>query len=189
MLILNPQSLYDVGFELSFVAVFSILIFYRPLNELFNQEWLMRHRIFRYIVQILSVSIAAQIGTFPLVIYYFGRFPIYFLLTNIIVIPCAQVIIYLAVLIFALWLFPSVQCLLASVLMFFVSLMNNLMVSINHLPVSSIENLSPTAIQIILIYIVIFVVYSFLLKHTAMRLKLSLMSILVLLISFLPMPL
>jgi len=67
--------------------------------------------------------------------------------------------------------------------------MNNLMDFINHLPVSSIENLSPTAIQIILIYIVIFVVYSFLLKHTAMRLKLSLMSILVLLISFLPIPL
>jgi len=189
MLVSNPQNLFDVGFELSFVAVLSILIFYRPLYELFNPEWLMRHRIIGYIVQLLSISIAAQVGTFPLVIYYFGRFPVYFLLTNIVVIPCAQIIIYLAVLIFVLWLFPSVQCLLAAVLIFFVSLMNNLMDFINHLPASSIENFSPTVFQTLFIYIVLFAVYSFLLRHTAMRLKLSLISILILLISFLPIPL
>jgi competence protein ComEC len=189
MLVLNPQNLYDVGFELSFVAVLSILIFYRPLYELFNQEWLMHHRIIGYIVQVLSVSIAAQIGTFPLVIYYFGRFPIYFLLTNIVVVPCAQIIICLAMLIFSLWLLPSIQCILASILIFLVSLMNNLMDFINHLPASSIENLSPTIFQTILIYIVLFSVYSFLLRNTAMRLKLLLISIFVLLVSFLPISL
>jgi competence protein ComEC len=189
MLLTNPQNFFDVGFELSFVAVLSILLFYQPLYELFNPAWMMNHRIIRYFTQIVAVSVAAQTGTFPLVIYYFGRFPVYFLLTNLVVILLATVILYLSVIIFITFFIPVVQELIASFVVWLVSCMNSVMMTINHLPLSSIEHLSPSILQVFLMYMTIFTLYLFFIRHTPQRLKLSLVSILVLLMTYLLPPL
>lgn len=94
LLFYNPYLIFNVGFGLSYLAVLSIVAF----NPLFQKvEYSVTNPVLKYILGILLVSIAAQIGTSVLSICTFGQFPMYFLLTNIIVIPVAYVIMMLAI--------------------------------------------------------------------------------------------
>ena len=105
MLLYNPLWLFDVGFQLSFVAVVSILLIQPKLYSLLS----VRRCIPRYVWGLLTVSVAAQIGTAPLVIFYFSRFSTHFLLTNLWVIPMVTLILYSAVLMLILTPFPFLQ--------------------------------------------------------------------------------
>ncbi len=69
MLVYNPFYLFDIGFQLSFLAVLSILFFYRRISSLFR----LRNPLVRVPWEWFSISLAAQIGTFPLCLYYFGE--------------------------------------------------------------------------------------------------------------------
>ena len=104
MLLVSPQALFDVGFQMSFMAVFSILLFVPLFYRPFSAEYLMTHRVVKWVWGMVAISIAAQIGVAPLIAYYFGRFSCYFLLTNFIVIPAATIILYLSL---ATLLIPS----------------------------------------------------------------------------------
>lgn len=90
MLIYRPFYLYDVGFQLSFVAVASIILFYPLILRAFS----IKNRFYRNMVGILAVSMAAQLGTAPLVMYYFFNFSVYFLLTNLVAALIVPFIIY-----------------------------------------------------------------------------------------------
>ncbi len=80
ILALSPMSLYSVGFQLSFAAVISILLFTEYLNPMHR-----RHRIGYYLSSMMCVSIAATLGTGAISAYYFHTFPLYFLIGNILV--------------------------------------------------------------------------------------------------------
>jgi len=99
MLAYNPMNILDVGFQFSFCAVAAILLFYQPLFSLFGP---LRSPLLRWLWGMVAVSLSAQLGTAPLVIYHFGQFPNYFLLTNFIVIPVATVVLFGTVLLFLL---------------------------------------------------------------------------------------
>lgn len=148
MLIQNPLSLLDVGFQLSFMAVGAILVFMPLMEGWVSQAFLMEHRVVKWLWGMVAVSCAAQIGTAPLVAYYFGRFSTCFLLTNLIVIPAAMVIIWLSLVVLVV---PS----LASVLAAVVSLQNGLLTKIAALPGASIEGLHPSGLQVTMVYVVI----------------------------------
>lgn len=90
MLLYNPFYLFDVGFQLSFVAVASILYFYPLINGCLP----VRNRIGKWTWGVMSVSMAAQLGTAPLVMYYFSNFSVYFLFTNLIASIIVPFIIY-----------------------------------------------------------------------------------------------
>jgi len=92
-LCINPYDITQVGFQLSYVAVLGIFAFYKPLNELINPS----NKLFSWVWSILAVSLAAQLATFPLACHYFNMFPVYFLITNLIVVPLAAVVTYFAV--------------------------------------------------------------------------------------------
>jgi len=83
ILLFEPYFLFDVGFQLSYIALFSILW----LQPLLDKLWKPKNKISIYIWNALTVSFAAQIGTFPLCLYYFHQFPGLFFITNIVVIP------------------------------------------------------------------------------------------------------
>lgn len=96
MLLYNSNYLYDVGFQLSFSAVVSI-VYFQPLIA----KWFYtKNKILKWTWDLTAVSLAAQIGTAPLSVFYFHQFPNYFLLTNLIAIPFATLIIYFAVALF-----------------------------------------------------------------------------------------
>ena len=138
LLMLNPLSLFDVGFQLSFMAVFAIIVWV-PLFR--SRLWGM-----------VAVSLAAQMGTAPLIAYYFGRFSTYFLLTNFIVIPAATLILWLS---FVVLLFPS----LAYLLLYVVSGLNSVLTHLASLPGASIEGLCPSLLQVVMVYVIITAFY------------------------------
>lgn len=97
MLLFFPYDLFEVGFWLSYFAVVSI-VFYQPL---FYRFLYFKNKILDWIWQLFSVSIAAQLGTMPMGLYFFHQFPNYFLLTNLLAIPLASVALYSAMALFA----------------------------------------------------------------------------------------
>ena len=104
MLIVKPVSLFDAGFQMSFAAVFAILVLVPLFDRVFPEGFLMSHRVVKWLWALVAVSLAAQIGTAPLVWYHFGRIPLWSVLTNVVVVPAAGLIVCLAGLTL---LFPS----------------------------------------------------------------------------------
>ena len=130
LLIIEPHWIFDLGFQLSYLAMFGILTLYKPIAELFfiRSKWL------RKIWEGTAVGIAAQLGTIPLVLYHFHQFPNYFAVTNI-----GMMILVGAVLVFTLiylafqWI-PYLQFALAWVLGLGLSAMIYLVTWIDSLP-------------------------------------------------------
>ena len=95
ILLIEPKQLFDVGFQLSFSAVFSIVYFYPKLNALIPKipEPLEEFKIMKWLWQLFAVSLAAQIGTLPFTAFYFGKVSIVSLFANLIVVPLVGVIV------------------------------------------------------------------------------------------------
>ena len=73
MLVSNPNSLFDIGFQLSFISVWSILLFYPLIYELIPLQQKKSLFVIRWLWGMIAVSLAAQLGTAPLIAFYFGR--------------------------------------------------------------------------------------------------------------------
>ena len=93
ILLINPLALWDVSFQLSFVAVAALI----TIAKRMNQSIIVKGKIPQYITGLLLVSIAAQIGTIPISLYYFGQTSNYFALTNLVVIPAAFLLLTLGI--------------------------------------------------------------------------------------------
>lgn len=148
MLMVHPLSLYDVGFQMSFMAVLAILVYMPLLEGFFPRDYLFSHQTVRWLWSMVAVSVSAQTGVAPLIAYYFGRFSTFFLLTNFIVIPAATLILWLSPVVL---LFPS----LAYLLLYIVKCLNTVLGQMAAWPGASIEALHPTVLQTVMIYVVI----------------------------------
>ena len=122
ILLFQPSFLYDVGFQLSYLALFFILW----LQPLLAQLWSPKYKIVNYFWEILTVSFAAQIGTLPLSIYYFHQFPGLFFVTNLVIIPFLSVIMGLGVLVMVLAAFDFVPLFLAKSLEWSIYFLNKI---------------------------------------------------------------
>jgi len=132
MLMVNPSYLYDVGFQLSYAAVLSIVFFKPIVDKIYTPT----HQAVRFVWTMLSVSLAAQVGTTPFTLYYFHQFPNYFLLTNFIAIPLSTLIIYLAMGLLVVSIIPGLSVGVAFLLDKSVGLLNQIIVTIQHFPFS-----------------------------------------------------
>lgn len=90
LLMFNPFNLWDVGFQLSYTAVLSIVLFQDYINKWFYFQ----NKLLRNLWTLSAVSIAAQILTLPIVLYHFHQFPTLFLITNIVAVPLSGLILY-----------------------------------------------------------------------------------------------
>jgi competence protein ComEC len=91
MLCADPPLLFDLGFQLSFTAVASLLIYQQPIRHICMPE----NRLLQFGWDLVSTTLAAQVLTTPLVLYHFGRFPILFLLANLLAVPLSGIILFL----------------------------------------------------------------------------------------------
>ena len=96
ILLIEPAFLFDVGFQLSYTTLFFIIWLQPKIKRIWNP----RNNILGYLNDILSVSIAAQIGALPLSIYYFHQFPGLFFVTNLLIIPALSLIMILGIVVF-----------------------------------------------------------------------------------------
>lgn len=120
MLIYNPFFLFDISFQLSFTAVFSILAFY----PLFSRWLCIKNCVLRYVWNTLSLSISAQLGTLPFILYYFGSFPTYFLLVNLVVVILAGGILMLTLVALCIASVPMVGSTVMTLLEWCTSVLN-----------------------------------------------------------------
>ena len=157
MLTVHPMWLFDVGFQLSFMAVASILMFYSRLNRLYQGN----HWIIRKVWSLMSVSIAAQIGTAPLVIFYFSRFSTHFLFTNLWVIPMVSLVLYAAVFLLLLSPFAALQAALAPYVGKLIEIQNYVLQQIEQWPYASFDRLSLDVCEVLLIYLILLLIYRY----------------------------
>lgn len=129
-LLTSPNDLFSVSFQLSYIAVLSIVYFGQKIQNLANPETI----IGGYIWGIIAVSIAVQIGTMPITLFYFGAIPTYSLLTNIVVIPLSFIIVLCVVFSLATSWFTIVTNCITQILNFFTSYLQDAIADINTFP-------------------------------------------------------
>jgi competence protein ComEC len=152
MLIISPYTLFDIGFQMSFLAVLSILVWMPVIGTWVSPALQQRWPPVRWVWGLTAVTLAAQLGVAPLIAYYFGRFSTYFLLSSFVAIPAVTLIVWLAL---AILVIPP----LSPLLTFVTCGLNTCLNFINRLPGASIEGLHPTLLQIVLSYILILCIY------------------------------
>jgi competence protein ComEC len=161
LLAIDPYLFTKIGFQLSYSAVLAIIALNDPIYKLIA----FKNKVADYVWKLVVVSIAAQIGTFPLAIYYFNQFPLYFLLSNIIVIPLVWLIVYtgIATLVFSVF-WSLLSAVVAKLLYFQVFLLNYSVELVNKLPHAKIEGLILLFPQVIALYLLIFLIVRFFIK-------------------------
>ena len=136
ILVFSPQSLMDVGFQLSFLSVFFI-IYFLPY---YHESVLMRVPHWSWILfHFLYVTIVAQLASAPVVACVFGRVPLLFLVTNVLVIPCAYLLLIGAMCFFVLSWSDAMAGAVGWVMARVVELMNGGLTWISSLPAASVE--------------------------------------------------
>jgi competence protein ComEC len=149
LLLFNPYLIMSVGFQLSYLAVLGIVYLQRPLYNL----WEIENRIGDWIWQITCVSIAAQISTFALGMLYFHQFPVYFLVSNLFVIPLSTLVLVIGILLLAITAWSSAAWLMGLILTYLIKALNWIVFYVEDLPFSLIEEIHLTTFQCWLIMI------------------------------------
>ncbi|MCC8186819.1 MAG: competence protein ComEC family protein [Bacteroides sp.] len=154
MLLFQPFWLMDVGFQLSFSAVAAILC----IQSWLYGKWRIDNPVGRYLWGLTTVSVAAQIGTLPLILYYFSRFPVWGLLTNLLVVPMVSLWIWTAVGMLLLTPFPGLQQWVAAALGKLIGLTHQVLSVIERWPLAVWEQIRVTLPEVILCYLLLFLV-------------------------------
>ena len=106
LLCINPYWLWDVGFQLSYAAVLSIVLFMKPIYDRFY----FKNKAIDFCWQLLSVTTAAQILTAPVCLYHFHQFPNLFLVTNLVAVPLSTTILFGEIILCVFcWFTPGAQ--------------------------------------------------------------------------------
>jgi competence protein ComEC len=146
LLLFNPNLIFDIGFQLSYIAVFGIVFFQPGINKIFE----INNKILRWCWSLFSVSVAAQLVTLPLTLFYFKQFPTYFWLSNFIIIPAAFVLIFLGIAILLFSFIPTISGFLAMVTSWLVGGSYFLLKSFDLLPLSVFTNIHVNPVQLFL---------------------------------------
>lgn len=176
MILVSPEWLFDVSFQLSFCAVASLLLFephiekaIHPTSKIGEKTW-----------QLVSVSIAAQLGTVPLILYYFSRFSVYFILSGFIVIPLSSLIMYSSIILLLSSPFKTLHPIFSSIVEELTETMNKALIWIEKLPYAAIDGVWIYVTEIIIFYITLELILCFLHTHRARYAITSLISVVLL---------
>ena len=180
LLLLRPLYLFDVGFQLSYLAVFGIIwiqpiLFklWKPKLWLFNKLW-----------NLFSVSIAAQIGVLPISLFYFHQFPSLFILSNLIIIPCLASILIGGILIIILSLLNILPFLFTKAYAFVISTMNNTVSWIADQENFLFQDISMSFNEMIFWYLIIIFSYQFVIHKKMKQFIYVLITVMILQVNF-----
>lgn len=130
MLIYNPYWLMETGFQLSYMAVFGLMTIHPLLVKQLNLHNHYLHKIW----ELISVSLAAQLITLPAILLYFGQFPNYFLISNLIIIPVSTIIIYAGIILLVVTPVPVIADYIAIIVAWLLKLLNGMTIFMGELP-------------------------------------------------------
>ncbi|MHB8208330.1 ComEC/Rec2 family competence protein [Mucilaginibacter sp.] len=180
LLLYDPYLITEVGFQLAFLAVGGLIV----LRPIVYNWFKFKNKFADKLWAICSVSIAAQIITFPLSAFYFHQFPVYFLVSNVLVIIPASIIMYTGILYLLLPQMAFVSHYLGWILEKTILLMNKGLSGIEQFPLSTINKIWLNTSEYLLLYAIIISLFYFLYDRKLWLLRLSLCCLLLLSISF-----
>jgi competence protein ComEC len=170
LLCFDPYLLWDVGFQLSYLAVLGIVALQRSIYN-----WLyIKNKILDYIWKMASVSIAAQIFTIPICFYYFHQLPLLFLIANIIVIPLSTVALCGCIVLILVTPFGALPVYIGKLVSVFLFAMNYSVRTVNLLPFLLWNNVSISVWETILLYIIFISFLTWLFMKNTLALKFGL---------------
>ena len=151
LLAINPLLVFSVSFQLSYIAVLGIVYFQPKIYRIFE----FNNRFLNYFWGLTSVSLAAQLATFPLGLYYFHQFPNYFLISNILVLPLVQLMLYVGIAFLFTCFIPSLSFFVGFVFEKMIFLANWVTFVLNKLPFAITEGIFLQKIELFLIYAIL----------------------------------
>lgn len=175
LLLFNPYYLFEVGFQLSYVAVFSI-VWIQP--KLYNL-WKPKFWFFDKTWQLFTVSVAAQIGVLPLSLYYFHQFPGLFFVSNLVIIPFLGIILTAGIIIIALAVLQIAPQFMVDGYIFAIQQMNKFVGWISHQEFFIIQQISMSFLLMVALYGFLFFGLKWIEKKVFFRFVLVLISVIV----------
>jgi competence protein ComEC len=157
MVIYDYTNLFNIGFQLSFLAVAGILLFQEKIFNIIQ----LQNKILIWLWSLTSVSIAAQITTLPLTIYYFHNIPVLSLISNLFVVPLSTLLIYFSggLILFNLTNVSNIISLILNKLSYYLNLFIE---EISCTPFATIENINISIFQVATLYLIILITKYFL---------------------------
>ena len=166
LLLFDPKIIYNLGFQLSYSAVIGIVLFQKKIKDLLH----IKNRILKYCWDISSVTLSAQIFTLPLILYYFKKFPTYFIFSNLIIIPMSSCFVILGLIVILLSPINFLHKVSSYILNFVLVTVNKVITLIANLPKSSIQTIEIDFLDVIFLYSLIFCLLFFLSNEKFLRL-------------------
>lgn len=148
LILLNPSVIFDIGFQLSYLAVFGIVLVQPVLYNLLE----LTNPLLKWCWGLFTVSIAAQLTTFPLGLFYFNQFPNLFWLSGFIVIPATTVIIWLTLAFFIFSPLHGFAMIIGWVIQKLTSLMLYLLKEMDALPLAVSKGIVLNPVQVLMLF-------------------------------------
>lgn len=165
LILLRSSVIFDAGFLLSYAAVFYIIIFYQDLYLKVRFRRWFTDTVWRSV----AITLIAQSGTLPLTIMLFNRFPTYFILTNVVIVPLSSFLIIIGCLVPLTFPIVPVSQFLASILDSLTGLTELLTEKAASLPYSTIDRIGMTSVECIVLMVTLSLLLFFLLKRQSVN--------------------
>ncbi len=177
--LINPFILWDIGFQLSYAAVTSIVIFMRPVYNLFY----VKNRMLDFVWKLNAVTISAQLLTTPLAVYHFHQFPTWFLLSNLLAVPLSSLVLLGEIVLCIIHFIPFAAPVAGECITALIRLMNAGVGNVEALPFSVWDGMQINGAQVILFFLLITLLARWLTDRRVLFLKAGL-CVLLLMIGF-----
>ncbi len=158
ILLVKPLFLFQVGFQMSYAAVFAIVWIYPKLQRF----WFPENVIVRKAWQLLAVSISAQLGVLPISLFYFHQFPALFFISNLVIVPFLGIILGMGILVIALSLSGFIPKFLVMAYDTIIWTMNSIVAWVAEQERFVIKDIPFDAVQLLLGYFIIIMTVLFL---------------------------
>ncbi|WP_346883057.1 ComEC/Rec2 family competence protein [uncultured Algibacter sp.] len=173
ILLCAPRLLFDVGFQLSYLAVIAIV----SIDPFLYKLWKPKYKLVDKYWHTLTVTISAQIGIIPLSLYYFHQFPSLFFLSNLIIVPFLAIILSFGILIILLAIINILPQSLATAFGGIISIMNDFVSWVSNQDVFLIKHISFSLLYVFASYLIIISLMRLLIKRNYYNLKFVLITI------------
>ncbi len=151
LLLVNPFYLWDIGFQLSYLAVLSIVWISGPLYR----SVYIPFRPFRYLWQLMAVTISAQVLTMPIILYHFHQFPNLFLITNLLIVPLSGLVLYGCIVLLAISPFHAAAIITGDIIEKILKVMNQLILFFDQLNFAVTNHINLHFFQVVLYYVLV----------------------------------
>lgn len=183
LLLFDPLLLFDIGFQLSYLAVGGIVLLQPKLENLWEPDAAtFKGKILKHGWTLVSVTLVAQVFTFPIGLYYFGQFPTYFILSNLVVIPLSTIAMYAGLFLLIISPIALLAKPVAVLFGFLVELLNACVAGIEHLPGAVLHSAKWDKVEMLAMYLAIIFLLVFLIRKQKAFLRFGMAAFLLMLV-------